>query len=118
VVQTISKLRKQGIKFSIDDFGTGHSVLGYLNKYDIDFVKIDKSFVSDIETNNYNRIMCESIISMSHKLGIKLIAEGVENVEQQKILNSLGCDYFQGYLFERPIPIASFINKYSKKDIN
>lgn len=118
VVQTISKLRKQGIKFSIDDFGTGHSALGYLNKYDIDFVKIDKSFVSDIETNNYNRIMCESIISMSHKLGIKLIAEGVENVEQQKILNSLGCDYFQGYLFERPIPIASLINKYSKKDIN
>lgn len=113
VVQTISKLKKQGIKFSIDDFGTGHSALGYLNKFDVDYVKIDKSFVSDIQTNNQNRIMCEFIILMSHKLGIKLIAEGVETQEQEKILKTLGCDYLQGYLFEKPISIEEFVKKYS-----
>lgn len=114
VVRTISKLKKQGIKFTIDDFGTGHSALGYLNKFDVDFIKIDKSFVSDIQTNIQNRIMCESIIVMSHRLGIKLIAEGVENSEQENILKSIGCDYLQGYLFERPMPIESFVSKYSK----
>lgn len=113
VVQTISKLKKQGIKFSIDDFGTGHSALGYLNKFDVDYVKIDKSFVSDIQTNNQKRIMCEYIILMSHKLGIKLIAEGVETQEQEKILKTLGCDYLQGYLFEKPISIEEFVKKYS-----
>lgn len=113
MMQTMSKLKNQGIKFSIDDFGTGYSALGYLKKYDIDYIKIDKSFIYDIVTNSYNKILCESIISMAHKLNIKLIAEGIETKEQQNVLKSFGCDYLQGYLFERPISIEDFVKKYS-----
>lgn len=109
VLGVISALRKTGIEFSIDDFGTGYSGLAYLKKFDIDYVKIDKSFIQNLESDNYDAVLCESIISMAKKLGMKVIAEGVETEHQRKLLNHFSCDYGQGYLFSRPEPLEIFL---------
>lgn len=111
VIQTIERLKSQGIRFSIDDFGTGYSALAYLKKFDIDYVKIDKSFIKNIDENSNNRILCESIILMSHKLNINLIAEGVEEQIQEDILKGYECDYIQGYLHGRPMALDAFIQR-------
>lgn len=111
VLQTIDRLKAHGIRFSIDDFGTGYSALAYLKKLDIDYVKIDKSFIKNIDQNNNNRILCESIILMSHKLNIHLIAEGVEEQIQEDILRGYACDYIQGYLHGKPMALQTFIQR-------
>ncbi|MBC7698306.1 MAG: EAL domain-containing protein [Bacteroidia bacterium] len=110
VINTISALRETGMEFSIDDFGTGYSALAYLKRFDIDYVKIDKSFIQNLETNNYDAVLCESIINMAHKLGIKVIAEGIETDIQRSLLIDFSCDYGQGYLFARPQPLVEFLN--------
>jgi len=109
VVNTISALRESGIQFSIDDFGTGYSALAYLNKFDIEYVKIDQSFTQNLRPNNYDAILCEAVISMAHKLGIKVIAEGIETEAQKSLLNSFECDYGQGYLIARPQSFTAFM---------
>ncbi len=101
-------LREWGISIAIDDFGTGYSSLGYIKALPIDHIKIDRSFVSDIGTNFQDQAIVEAIIAMSQKLGIQNIAEGVENVEQLKILQAQGCDEIQGYYFHRPLPAEEF----------
>jgi EAL domain-containing protein (putative c-di-GMP-specific phosphodiesterase class I) len=93
---------------AIDDFGTGYSSLVYLNKFDIDYLKIDKSFVENIETQANDRALSEAIVVMAHKLGLKIIAEGVETEAQQKFLKEAGCDYMQGYLFSEPMTVDAF----------
>jgi EAL domain-containing protein (putative c-di-GMP-specific phosphodiesterase class I) len=93
---------------ALDDFGTGYSSMTYLKKFDIDYLKIDQSFVQDIETNTGSRAIAESIIVMAHKLGLKVIAEGIETAGQEEILRSAGCDYGQGYLFSKAVPPATF----------
>jgi diguanylate cyclase (GGDEF)-like protein/PAS domain S-box-containing protein len=109
---TVSKkllaYRDAGIQVSLDDFGTGYSSLSYLKKFDIDYLKIDKSFISNLEPNSEDMALCEAIIVMAHKLGIKVIAEGVETVEQKELLMRAGCDFAQGYLFSKPIPANAF----------
>jgi|GEM_PF-2623497 len=102
------KFRDAGIQVAIDDFGTGYSSLSYLKKFDIDFLKIDKSFVDNLETDINDMVLSEAIIVMAHKLGLKVIAEGVETEAQFKILTDAGCDYAQGYLFSRPLPPEAF----------
>lgn len=99
-----------GIGLSLDDFGTGYSSLSYLKKYDIDYLKIDRSFVSNLTEDSDDAILCEAMIVMSHKLGIKVIAEGIETEEQKRILINAGCDCGQGYLFSRPVPIEKLIS--------
>ncbi|MEO1784253.1 EAL domain-containing protein [Thermodesulfobium sp. 4217-1] len=99
----IRELKKYGIYFSLDDFGTGFSSLSYLSMLDIETLKIDISFIRGIE-NSKTRNIINSIIFLAHSLNIKTIAEGVETVEQFDILKSMNCDYFQGYLFYRPMP--------------
>ncbi len=96
--------RAAGIQIAIDDFGTGYSSLGYLNRFDIDFLKIDKSFVQSIATDAGNGALCEAIVVMAHKLGLRVIAEGVETQEQADRLLRAGSDFAQGYLYSRPIP--------------
>jgi len=96
-------LRDAGIEVSLDDFGTGYSTLSYLKRFDIDRLKIDKVFVRDLETDPDDLALCEAIIVMGHKLGIKVIAEGVENSKQQDILADAGCDFVQGYLLSGPV---------------
>jgi EAL domain-containing protein (putative c-di-GMP-specific phosphodiesterase class I) len=101
-------LRDAGIQVSIDDFGTGYSSLSYLKKFDIDYLKIDQSFVRNLAQDQDDMALCEAIIVMAHKLGLKVIAEGVETVQQRDILNKAGCDYAQGYFYSRPIPPEEF----------
>lgn len=101
-------LRDAGIQVSIDDFGTGYSSLSYLKKFDIDYLKIDQSFVRNLAQDQDDLALCEAIIVMAHKLGLKVIAEGVETLQQRNILNKAGCDYAQGYFYSRPIPPEAF----------
>lgn len=102
------RFRDAGIQVSIDDFGTGYSALSYLKKFDIDYLKIDLSFVRDLETDPNDRALSEAIIMMAHKLGLKVIAEGVETVGQRELLATAGCDFAQGYLYSKPIPPREF----------
>lgn len=111
VEETIAKmneLKLLGIRFSLDDFGTGHSSLQYLKRLPLDQIKIDQSFVRDISTDPNDAVIVKTIISMSDALGLNVIAEGVETVAQRNFLDSHGCHVFQGYLFSRPIPLSGF----------
>ncbi|MDO8261977.1 MAG: EAL domain-containing protein [Gallionella sp.] len=100
--------RDAGIQMAIDDFGTGYSAMSYLKKFDIDYLKIDQTFVRDLVTDPDDMALSEAIIVMAHKLGLKVIAEGVETEEQRKLLADAGCDHAQGYLFSRPVPADEF----------
>ena len=108
IIDKLHWLRDAGIQVAIDDFGTGYSSLSYLKAFDIDYLKIDKSFVSNLESNENDIALCDAIILMAHTLGLKVIAEGVETVGQKKILANAGCDFAQGYLFSRPVPADVF----------
>jgi len=100
--------RDNGIQVSIDDFGTGYSALSYLNKFDIDYLKIDRSFISNLAAGSNELILCEAIIVMAHKLGLQVIAEGIETEAQQQLLINAGCDFGQGFLFSKPVPVEDF----------
>lgn len=102
------QFRNKGIQVSIDDFGTGFASLSYLKEFDIDYIKIDRSFISNLSENPIDRALVEAIIMMAHKLDIKTIAEGVETEEQQNLLIGFGCDYVQGFLYSPPVPIEEF----------
>ena len=102
------EFRNAGIQAAIDDFGTGYSSLSYLKKFDIDYLKIDQSFVRDLVTDPDDMALSEAIIVMAHKLGLKVIAEGVETEAQYQLLSVAGCDYAQGYLFSKPVPAEAF----------
>lgn len=108
VVDQLLKLRDEGINVSLDDFGTGYSSLSYLQKFDIDFIKIDQSFVRDLRAGTTDLVLCQAIIAMAHALGMKVIAEGVETAEQRDLLKAAGCDYAQGYFYSRPVNPAEF----------
>ena len=106
--ERLKHLRQSGMQVAIDDFGTGYSSLAYLKRFDIDYLKLDKSFVRNLETDASDLAVSEAIVVMAHKLGIRVIAEGVENEAQQTILKKIGCDFAQGYLFAKPIPADEF----------
>jgi len=97
-----------GIQLAIDDFGTGYSSMAYLKKFDIDYLKIDQSFVRDIAHNENARAIAESMIVMAHRLGLKVIAEGVETAAQRALLHDAGCDFGQGFLYAAPAPADEF----------
>jgi diguanylate cyclase (GGDEF)-like protein/PAS domain S-box-containing protein len=104
VIRQLQDFHKEGLQIAIDDFGTGYSSLAYLKKFDIDYVKIDRSFTRNIEPGSDDMALCEAIIVMAHKLGLQVVAEGVETPEQRDLLLAAGCNYAQGYLFSRPVP--------------
>ena len=108
----MSHLKEKSIKFSIDDFGTGYSSLSYLQKLPLDEIKIDRSFVQEMLNNSRSAAIVETIATMANKLNFSLIAEGVENEQQKAFLASHGCHYYQGYLFDQPLPGDSLIKKY------
>jgi diguanylate cyclase (GGDEF)-like protein len=97
-------LRRAGVEISVDDFGTGYSSLNYLARLPVDTLKIDRSFVMRMRGANYPRNIVAMIVSLAHTLGLKVIAEGVEEDEQMRLLRELGCDQIQGYLMSRPLP--------------
>jgi diguanylate cyclase (GGDEF)-like protein/PAS domain S-box-containing protein len=111
-IEILHSIKEMGFKMSIDDFGTGYSSLSYLNRFPIDIIKIDQSFVRNIVTSTGDAAIVTAIIAMSHSLGFRVIAEGVENIDQLQFLCNHGCDEIQGYYFSRPIPAveaATFI---------
>ena len=105
-MEILTRLRAMGIRFSIDDFGTGYSSLGYLKKLPVDEIKIDRSFVIGMAANENDAVIVRSTIDLAHNLGLKVVAEGVENQETLDRLIDLGCDAAQGYYMSRPIPPA------------
>jgi diguanylate cyclase (GGDEF)-like protein/PAS domain S-box-containing protein len=102
------KFFEAGVQVAIDDFGTGYSSLSYIKQFDIDYLKIDQSFVYNLETDQNNMALTEAIIVMAHKLGLKVIAEGVETEGQRRLLLAAGCDYAQGYLLSEPLSPERF----------
>ncbi|MDD7795453.1 EAL domain-containing protein [Clostridium sp. 'White wine YQ'] len=112
-IETLKRLRNYGIRIALDDFGTGYSSLSYLKKLPISILKIDKSFVDEIDENNKEAILTDSIISLVHKLNIETIAEGVEDEYQLEYLEKAECDNFQGYYLGKPMP-AEMIEKVIK----
>ena len=108
VTDQLLDFRDAGIEVSLDDFGTGYSSLSYLKKFDIDYIKIDQSFVHNLGRGSNDMALCEAIIVMAHKLGLKVIAEGIETAEQHDLLAAAGCDYGQGYAFSRAVSAENF----------
>ncbi|VVO44908.1 EAL domain-containing protein [Pseudomonas fluorescens] len=111
--QLFEQLHKLGVMIAIDDFGTGHSSLGYLRQFNVDFLKIDQSFVAMIGVDALSRHILDTIIELSAKLDLAIVAEGVETAEQSDYLTAHGVNFLQGYLFGRPMPAAEFINALS-----
>jgi diguanylate cyclase (GGDEF)-like protein len=114
VSNKLFQFRQAGVDIALDDFGTGFSSISYLKKYPTDYLKIDKSFVHSMTQVSNDKVLCEAIIVMAKKLGIKVIAEGVETPEQQKILEDMGCDFAQGYLFSYPLSAEQFTARLNK----
>jgi diguanylate cyclase (GGDEF)-like protein/PAS domain S-box-containing protein len=110
-VDMLARLREMGVWLSIDDFGTGYSSLSYLKQFEVNVLKIDKSFVSDIHNADADGKIAIAVIGLAHALSLKVVAEGVETDEQRLFLLDHGCDIFQGYFFSRPVPATSFADK-------
>jgi EAL domain-containing protein (putative c-di-GMP-specific phosphodiesterase class I) len=108
-IRTIGKLRELGVTIAIDDFGTGYSSLAYLRRFPVDKLKIDRTFVSGLTENTRDRALVDAMISVALKLGLSIVAEGIEAPEQAAILRSMGCQLGQGYWFGRPVA-ASAVN--------
>ncbi|AWH20177.1 EAL domain-containing protein [Stenotrophomonas sp. S48] len=108
-MQTMRRLHEQGICVSLDDFGTGYSSMSYLQHLPLDILKIDRSFVADVETNPRNASICRALLSLGHSMGLTIIAEGVETPGQLDWLAAHGCDQVQGYLLGRPAPLEKII---------
>lgn len=106
--QKLLALRQAGIAIFLDDFGTGYCSLSYLQKFDIDAIKIDQSFVRELTASPKNRALCRAIVLMAHELDMTVVAEGVETVDQRNLLVAMGCDYAQGYWFSKPLPAEDF----------
>lgn len=114
-LETMRQLKAMGFIFSIDDFGTGYSSLAYLKQMPVDIIKIDRSFVSGMSDNNADMQIVSSTIAMVQKLGMQVVAEGVETCAQMKLLQSLSCEIGQGYFIARPIPESELYQMLSEK---
>lgn len=108
VVRVFARLSEVGVKIAIDDFGSGYSSLKYLKDFQIDTLKIDRSFISNMLSSEKDASIVKTVINLAHALGYRALAEGVESEEELEFLKSLGCDEFQGYYYSRPIPAEEF----------
>ena len=107
-IRLMASLKAMGVKLAVDDFGTGYSSLNYLNRFPIDKLKVDRSFVSDMLSDPTNLAITKAIIGLGHTIGLRVTAEGVEHEEELCILQSVACDEVQGYYFAKPMPAAEF----------
>jgi diguanylate cyclase (GGDEF)-like protein/PAS domain S-box-containing protein len=114
-VANLNAIRALGVGIAIDDFGTGFSSLSYLTKLPLDTLKIDRSFVHEVNAGPEGLAIVSTIIGLAHSLNLKVVAEGVETDEQWRALESLNCDEMQGYLFSKPLPVAIFEKRYLRK---
>lgn len=106
-IASLQRLRAMGVKISIDDFGTGYSSLAYLRRFPLDTLKIDIAFIREVTTNPQDAAITRTIIELAHSLNLRVVAEGVETQAQLAFLKEAGCDQIQGYLFSRPLPVAT-----------
>jgi EAL domain-containing protein (putative c-di-GMP-specific phosphodiesterase class I) len=104
VLSALADLRTLGVRLAVDDFGTGYSVLGRLNRIPIDRIKIDASLIRDIGRDPKDEAVARALVGLGHDLGLEVLAEGVERVDQMRLLQGEGCGYAQGYLFGSPVP--------------
>ncbi len=102
----LSRLHQLGVHLAIDDFGVGYSSLGYLRDFPVDLLKIDRSFITDVTERHDDAVITRAVINLAHNLGIQVVAEGVETEEQLSFLKNHRCDFAQGYLISRPIPVS------------
>jgi EAL domain-containing protein (putative c-di-GMP-specific phosphodiesterase class I) len=107
-LQQMNDLRALGVGLSIDDFGTGYSSLSYLKHFPANELKIDRSFIIDLPVDNKDRAIVQTVVTLGHSLGMDVVAEGIETIEQHRILQSVGCDVFQGFLFSKAVPADAF----------
>lgn len=107
-IDTLNYLKNSGVGLAIDDFGTGYSSLSYLRRFPLDALKIDRSFVAELQDNNDDAAICAAIIAMAHRLGLEVIAEGIETDHQLQFLRDQGCEQGQGFLLGRPLPAEEF----------
>jgi EAL domain-containing protein (putative c-di-GMP-specific phosphodiesterase class I) len=107
MLERLIGLRALGVHLAIDDFGTGYSSLAYLKRLPLDTLKVDRSFMLELPGANADRQIVQAIVGMAHTLNLQVVAEGVENAEQLAFLRALGCDYIQGYLLSKPLPLES-----------
>ena len=116
----MNALRAMGVLLAMDDFGTGYSSLSYIQRLPLTLLKLDRSFIIEIETVSVAQVIVSAVIQIAKSINIVTIAEGVEYEGQSKILKDMGCDYIQGYLYGKPMPAADFrkrleINTYGKE---
>ena len=109
-VSKLVKLKQLGFKLSIDDFGTGYSSLSYLVRFPLDVLKIDRSFIQHICSLDDKQAVVDAIIQMSHRLKMKVVAEGVESAQQVELLKEMGCDFIQGYYYSKPLPMNELLD--------
>ena len=107
-IQTLQNLRGMGVTLAIDDFGTGYSSLAYLKRFPVNTLKVDRSFVQDIENDPDAAAICTAVIGLAHNLRLDVVAEGVETVEQRAWLRAAGCRIGQGFLLGKPLPAAAY----------
>jgi predicted signal transduction protein with EAL and GGDEF domain len=113
VIDTFAKLHALGIRLDLDDFGTGYSSLGYLHRFDLDGLKIDRPFVSNIGPDGERSEIVRTIVALANNLGMEVIAEGVETPDQLSVLQSVGCDLVQGYLFGGALSAEEMAERFS-----
>ncbi len=110
LIELFNKLNRNGILISIDDFGSGYSSISYISKFPIYSIKIDKQYATDFEHNEFNKTLLKTMLSISGVLGCKLIAEGVDSFETLAYLKDMNCQYYQGYLFSKGVPVEAALN--------
>jgi EAL domain-containing protein (putative c-di-GMP-specific phosphodiesterase class I) len=108
----LGALKEIGVLLAIDDFGTGYSSLSYLQRFPLDILKVDRSFVEELGVNAESEKIVAAVINLAHALGLKVVAEGVETAEQLEVLRSFRCDLAQGFLFSKPLPAADIVASF------
>jgi EAL domain-containing protein (putative c-di-GMP-specific phosphodiesterase class I) len=113
--RALEQLKRLGVGIALDDFGTGYSSLSYVHRFPVDVLKIDRSFVVNIENDEGSRAIAMAVIALAHQLKLRVVGEGVENVQQESFLLDNGCDEMQGYLYSKPLPAGAILSILSRR---